>query len=135
MVKREWIAGKYPLLPSPLQNIITVSVCVLSPMRALQSQILDVTSTPPPPPPPPPPLPQEYLTALEQNVLGLATHLEQSSRRKTTTEKTGHWFRAISESESNDTYLRTAANDLGKCGNIHSLVGEPRPFFLTANED
>ena len=58
--------------------------------------------------------PQEYLTTLEQNILGLANHLEQASRRKNTTERTGHWFRAISESEVTDTYLRTAAGDLAR---------------------
>ena len=58
--------------------------------------------------------PQEYLTTLEQNILGLANHLEQASRRKNTTERTGHWFGAISESEVTDTYLRTAAGDLAR---------------------
>ena len=57
---------------------------------------------------------QEYLTTLEQNILGLANHLEQTSRRKNTTERTGHWIRAISESEVMDTYLRTAASDLAR---------------------
>ena len=57
---------------------------------------------------------QEYLTTLEQNILGLANHLEQTSRRKNTTERTGHWFRAISESEVMDIYLRTAASDLAR---------------------
>ena len=38
---------------------------------------------------------KEYLTTLEQNLLGLATHLEQSMRRKTSSERTGHWFRCV----------------------------------------
>ena len=29
-------------------------------------------------------------------------------------EKTGHWFRAISESEPMETYLKRATNDLGE---------------------
>ena len=29
-------------------------------------------------------------------------------------EKTGHWFRAISESEPTETYLKRAASDLGE---------------------
>ena len=57
---------------------------------------------------------QEYLTTLEQNIVGLANYLEQESRRKTTTERTGHWFRAISEAESADTYLRSSASDLAR---------------------
>lgn len=36
---------------------------------------------------------KEYLTTLEQNLLGLANHLEQSMRRKTSSERTAHWFR------------------------------------------
>lgn len=38
---------------------------------------------------------KEYLTTLEQNLLGLANHLEQSMRRKTSSERTAHWFRYI----------------------------------------
>ena len=36
---------------------------------------------------------KEYLTTMEQNLLGLANHLEQSMRRKANTERTAHWFR------------------------------------------
>ena len=57
---------------------------------------------------------QEYLATLEQNIVGLANYLEQESRRKTTTERTGHWFRAISEAEGTDTYLRSASSDLAR---------------------
>ena len=52
---------------------------------------------------------------LEQNVLGLVHHLEQSSRRRATLERISHWFRAISEAESKETYLKTATSDLGEC--------------------
>ena len=57
---------------------------------------------------------QDYLTTLEQNINGLVSHLEQSVRRKASAERTGHWFRAISESEPDDTYLKTAAADLSR---------------------
>lgn len=57
---------------------------------------------------------KEYLITLEQHTQGLASHLEQSSRRKTAMEKTGHWFRAISESEPAETYLKRAASDLAR---------------------
>ena len=60
------------------------------------------------------PILQEYLATLEQNIVGLANYLEQESRRKTTTERTGHWFRAISEAEGTDTYLRSASSDLAR---------------------
>ena len=42
------------------------------------------------------------------------SHLEQSVRRKAGGERTGHWFRAISESEPDETYLKTAAADLSR---------------------
>ena len=42
------------------------------------------------------------------------SHLEQSVRRKAGAERTGHWFRAISESEPDETYLKTAAADLSR---------------------
>ena len=38
---------------------------------------------------------KEYLTALQQNLLGLASHLEQSIRMKTSSERTAHWFRCV----------------------------------------
>ena len=38
---------------------------------------------------------KEYLTTLQQNLLGLASHLEQSMRRKTSSEGTAHWFRCV----------------------------------------
>lgn len=57
---------------------------------------------------------QEYLSTLEQNILGLASHLESASRRRTALEKTGHWFRAISEAEPATTYLKRATGDLGE---------------------
>lgn len=42
------------------------------------------------------------------------SHLEQSVRRKAGADRTGHWFRAISESEPDVTYLKTAAADLSR---------------------
>ena len=60
--------------------------------------------------------PQDYLSTLEQNIFGLVNHLEQTSRKVTSTEKIGHWFRAISDAEPAEsaTYLKTAAGDLSR---------------------
>ncbi len=92
---------------------------------------------PPPPPPPPPPLHiQDYLCTLEQNILGLVSHLEQASRKGTSTGKIGHWFRAISDSEPLDcvTYLRTAASDLSRtCEAIESHHNDSDDGLLVQN--
>ena len=65
------------------------------------------------------------MTTLEQNINGLVSHLEQAVRRKATAERTGHWFRAISESEPDDTYLKTAAADLSRtCEATESQHGD-----------
>ena len=40
--------------------------------------------------------------------------MEQAARRKAAAERTGHWFRAISESEPDETYLKMAAADLSR---------------------
>jgi hypothetical protein len=77
---------------------------------------------------------KEYLTTLEQNLLGLATHLEQSMRRKTSSERTAHWFRAISECEPGDTYLKTAACDLARtCDTMETNHGDSEDTLLIHN--
>eukprot|EP00731_Ephydatia_muelleri_P012936 Em0007g246a len=57
---------------------------------------------------------KEYLVSLEHHLLGLALHIEQSTRSKNSAEKTAHWFRALSESEPVETYLKFAASDLAR---------------------
>ncbi len=88
-------------------------------------------------PPPPPTLHiQDYLCTLEQNILGLVSHLEQASRKGTSTGKIGHWFRAISDSEPLDcvTYLRTAASDLSRtCEAIESHHTDSDDGLLVQN--
>jgi hypothetical protein len=77
---------------------------------------------------------KEYLTTLEQNLLGLANHLEQSVRRKTHSERTAHWFRAISESEPGDTYLKTASSDLARtCNTMETSHGDSEDTLLVHN--
>ncbi|CAI7992835.1 Sorting nexin-7 [Geodia barretti] len=77
---------------------------------------------------------KEYLTTLEQNLLGLANHLEQSVRRKTHSERTAHWFRAISESEPGDTYLKTASSDLARtCDTMETSHGDSEDTLLVHN--
>ncbi|XP_064396977.1 uncharacterized protein LOC135343878 isoform X2 [Halichondria panicea] len=79
---------------------------------------------------------KDYLCTLEQNILGLVSHLEQASRKGTSTGKIGHWFRAISDSEPLDcvTYLRTAASDLSRtCEAIESHHTDSDDGLLVQN--
>ncbi|KAL5484097.1 hypothetical protein EMCRGX_G020543 [Ephydatia muelleri] len=56
----------------------------------------------------------DYLVSLEHHLLGLALHMEQSTRLKSSTEKTVHWFCALSESEPANTYLKVAMGNLAQ---------------------
>lgn len=77
---------------------------------------------------------KEYLTTLEQNLLGLANHLEQSMRRKTSNERTAHWFRAVCESEPADTYLKAATSNLARtCDAMESHHGDSEDTLLIHN--
>ncbi|KAL5496658.1 hypothetical protein EMCRGX_G012991 [Ephydatia muelleri] len=57
---------------------------------------------------------EDYLVSLEHHLLGLALHMEQSTRLKSSTEKTVHWFCALSESEPANTYLKVAMGNLAQ---------------------
>ena len=53
---------------------------------------------------------------LEHNLAGLSSHLEQSARKGygSPMERAAHWFRAISDSEPDHTYLKRASTDLAR---------------------
>eukprot|EP00731_Ephydatia_muelleri_P011478 Em0006g372a len=57
---------------------------------------------------------KDYLVSLEHHLLGLALNMEQSTRLKSSTEKTVHWFCALSESEPANTYLKVAMGNLAQ---------------------
>ncbi len=80
---------------------------------------------------------QDYLCTLEQNLLGLVSHLEQASRKSSSsTGKIGHWFRAVSDSEPVEclTYLRTAASDMSRtCEAIESHHNDTDDGLLVQN--
>ncbi len=68
--------------------------------------------------------------------MGLVSHLEQASRKGTSTGKIGHWFRAVSDSEPQDcvTYLKTAASDLSRtCEAIESHHSDTDDGLLVQN--
>ena len=73
---------------------------------------------------------KEYLTTLEQNLLGLANHLEQSVRRKTHSERTAHWFRcdtSLSSPVMNE-YSGTSdkgPSEIGRTSLQRTLVSTP----------
>lgn len=79
---------------------------------------------------------QDYLTGLEQNMVGLTSHLEQSARRGhgSPMERAAHWFRAISDSEPHHTYLKRAAADLARtCEGMEAQLGDSDEMLFIQN--
>ena len=73
---------------------------------------------------------------LEQNIVGLTSHLEHSSRRGhgSIMERSAHWFSAISDSEPNHTYLKRASADLARtCEGMESQLGNSDEMLFTQN--
>lgn len=73
---------------------------------------------------------------LEQNLVGLSSHLEQSSRKGhgSPMERAAHWFQAISDSEPDHTYLKRASTDLARtCEAMESQVGDSDEMLFIQN--
>lgn len=83
-----------------------------------------------------PPCFQDYLTMLEQNLVGLTGHLEHSNRRGrgSPMERSAHWFSAISDSEPHHTYLRRASADLARtCEGMEGQLGDSDESLFIQN--
>ena len=73
---------------------------------------------------------------LEQNLVGLTSHLEQSARRGrgSPMERSAHWFSAISDSEPHHTYLKRAAADLARtCEGVELHGGDSDEMLFIQN--
>lgn len=73
---------------------------------------------------------------LEQNLVGLASHLEHSTRRGRSSpiERSAHWFSAISDSEPHHTYLKRASADLARtCEAMESQLGDSDEMLFIQN--
>lgn len=79
---------------------------------------------------------KDYLTMLEQNLVGLTGHLEHSNRRGrgSPMERSAHWFSAISDSEPHHTYLRRASADLARtCEGMEGQLGDSDESLFIQN--